>query len=332
MRSLYKSMFFVGVLILTSGLVVAGGAEEEEVKTFRLASVVTPAHHRHQALEHFADRVNELTDGSLEIRIVHSGQLGGERGYIEDVRDGTLEMATPSAGPIAGFIPEFDMFGLPYLFENSEHFWSVVGGDVGQEFLEKLEAINIKGLFMHDDGTRNVINVKRPIYEPEDLDGIQIRVMEASVFMDSLEAMGAVPVPMGYTEVYSGMEAGVIDGAENTLNNILDENYHEVADYVSITDHMRVPNPVIMNLDLYNSLTEDEQNAIRQAAADSVERNKELVAEFQQDSLEELENEGAQVNEANIGAFVDATAEVREEYAEELGVTDILEEIERLSP
>jgi len=239
-------------------------------------------------------------------------------------------MAALSTGPIAGFIKEYDLFAFPFLFKNTDHFWKVLDGEIGDLFLKKLETIGIKGLIFQDDGTRNVMNSKHSVFTPDDLRGIRIRVMESPIFMASINAMGAIAVPMSYTEVYTALQQKIIDGVENTLNVVLDANWWEVCKFLSLTNHFQVPNLVIMNLDLFNSLSSLEQQSIMQAAKESITVNKELVSKFQEESLEKLKEEGVIVNEVDQESFIKAAKSVYDEFASEYGLEDIISEIESM--
>ena len=174
----------------------------------RVASVSGPQHHHNIALRWFADRVAKASNGRLELKVMDGGQLGGERDYIEGMILGSVDMAQDSTGPIAGFIPEFDLFSLPYLFRNTDHFVKVVNGPVGAKFFELLEKRGMKGLCWFDNGYRSVFNSKRPIRTPEDMKGLKIRVMESPIMVDTINAMGGSATPMAYGELYTSLHKG----------------------------------------------------------------------------------------------------------------------------
>lgn len=181
--------------------------------TIRVASVTGPSHHHNVSLRWFADQVAARAVG-LNVEVLDGAQLGGERDYIEGMFLGSIQMAQVSTAPVAGFIPEFDLFSLPYLIRDTEHFKAVVSGPVGAKYSELAEARGMKILAWFDNGYRNVFNKVRPVVTPEDMDGLKIRVMESPLMVNTVNAMGGSATPMSYSELYTALEQGVLDGGE----------------------------------------------------------------------------------------------------------------------
>lgn len=297
--------------------------------TLRIASVSGPQHHHNVALRWFADQV-EKRDVGLELRVLDGAQLGGERDYIEGMMLGSIEMAQVSTGPIAAFVPEFDLFSLPYLFEDTEHFVRVIEGPVGERMFELLEERGIKGLAWFDNGYRNVFNSKRPVTTPEDMQGLKIRVMESPLMVDTINAMGGAATPMAYGELYTALQQGVLDGAENAPGNVLNDKFFEVADYYSLTHHFRPPGVVAISLEVWNRLSPEQQAALEEEAQALQTYEIALTQEVEQRALEELEAAGMQINEADREAFREAVQPVYEEFKSRFG-PELIELVEGAS-
>ena len=192
--------------------------------TIRVASVTGPSHHHNVSLRWFADQV-AARDVGLNIEVLDGAQLGGERDYIEGMMLGSIQMAQVSTAPVAGFVPEFDLFSLPYLIRDTGHFSAVVTGPVGDQFNELAEQRGMKILAWFDNGYRNVFNKVRPVVTPEDMDGLKIRVMESPLMVNTVNAMGGSATPMSYSELYTALEQGVLDGGENAAGNVLNDRF-----------------------------------------------------------------------------------------------------------
>ena len=286
--------------------------------TVRVASVTGPAHHHNVALRWFADRVAER-DVGLTIEVLDGAQLGGERDYIEGMMLGSIQMAQVSTAPVSGFIPEFDLFSLPYLIRDTDHFKAVVTGPVGEKFSELAEGRGLKILAWFDNGYRNVFNKVRPIVTPDDLSGLKIRVMESPLMVNTLNAMGGSATPMSYAELYTALEQGVLDGGENAAGNVLNDKFYEVSGYFSMTQHFRPPGIVAISLSTWNGLTEEQQVVLMEEAAALQDYEIELTTEVGAAAVEELKAKGMQINDADVAAFRDRMGPVYDDFIAEQG-------------
>jgi TRAP-type transport system periplasmic protein len=169
---------------------------------------------------------------------------------------GGIEMTQVSTGPVGGLIPEFDLFSLPYIFRDTDHFVKVVGSPVGARFFDLLEKRGIKGLCWFDNGYRNVFNSKKPIKTPEDMKGMKIRVMESPIMVDTINAMGGSATPMAYGELYTAIQQGVLSGAENAPGNVFNDKFY------SLTNHFRPPGVVVVSLKVWNRLSKADQQVL----------------------------------------------------------------------
>ncbi len=286
--------------------------------TIRVASVTGPAHHHNVALRWFADRV-AAREAGLTIEVLDGAQLGGERDYIEGMMLGSIQMAQVSTAPVSGFVPQFDLFSLPYLIRDTDHFKAVVTGPVGDKFAELAEERGLKILAWFDNGYRNVFNKVRPIVTPDDLDGLKIRVMESPLMVNTVNAMGGSATPMSYSELYTALEQGVLDGGENAAGNVLNDRFYEVSGYFSMTQHFRPPGIVAISLNTWNGLTDDQQAVLTEEAAALQDYEIELTSEVGAAALEELKAKGMQVNDADVAAFRDRMGPVYEDFIAKQG-------------
>ncbi len=294
--------------------------------TLRVASVTGPSHHHNIALRWFADRVAARNVG-LNIDVLDGGQLGGERDYIEGMMLGSIQMAQVSTAPISGFIPEFDLFSLPYVIRDTDHFVKVVSGPVGDKFDSLLEERGIKALAWFDNGYRNVFNKVRPVVTPEDMDGLKIRVMESPLMVNTLNAMGGSATPMSYSELYTALEQGVLDGGENAAGNVLNDKFYEVSGYFSLTQHFRPPGVVAISMKAWNGLTEEQQNVLTEEAAALQDYEIKLTEEVGQKALAELKEKGMEINEADVGAFRERMGPIYSDFTAKHG-SELLEQVQ----
>ena len=295
-------------------------------KTIRVASVTGPSHHHNVSLRWFADQV-AARDAGLKIEVLDGAQLGGERDYIEGMMLGSIQMAQVSTAPVSGFIPEFDLFSLPYLIRDTDHFKAVVAGPVGDKFNELADARGLKILAWFDNGYRNVFNKVRPIVTPDDMDGLKIRVMESPLMVNTVNAMGGSATPMSYSELYTALEQGVLDGGENAAGNVLNDRFYEVSNYLSMTQHFRPPGVVAISKATWDGLTEEQQKVLIEEGARLQDYEIALTAEVGAKALEELKAKGMKVNDADVEAFRARMGPVYEDFKSKHGA-DLLEAVQ----
>ncbi|MDE0305898.1 MAG: TRAP transporter substrate-binding protein [Albidovulum sp.] len=307
----------VGTAVALSVATLAQPAFSADM-TIRVASVTGPSHHHNVALRWFADRV-AARDAGLSIEVLDGAQLGGERDYIEGMMLGSIQMAQVSTAPVSGFIPEFDLFSLPYLIRDTEHFKNVVSGPIGEKFSELAEGRGLKILAWFDNGYRNVFNKVRPVVTPEDMDGLKIRVMESPLMVNTLNAMGGSATPMSYSELYTALEQGVLDGGENAAGNVLNDKFYEVTGYFSMTQHFRPPGIVAISLGTWNGLSAEQQAVLVEEAAALQDYEIQLTGEVGAAALEELEAKGMMINEADVAAFRERMGPVYEDFISKHG-------------
>jgi tripartite ATP-independent transporter DctP family solute receptor len=317
------------LLVFVVGAVFAGGQgesagsgslEEMEPVSVRLAHVVNEQDGFHVAAVKFVELVEERTDGKISIEVFPNAQLGDERTLLESMQIGTVEMGVITNGPVANFVEEIAVFELPFLFPSPEDAYAVLDGEIGQELLDKLEEVDLKGLAYAERGFRNLTNSVRPVRTPADVEGLKIRVMENPVYIDTFQALGANAVPMAWTEALTAMQQQTIDGQENPINVIYSFKLYEPQQYLSLTRHTYAPAIIVMSLDYWNQLPADAQQILEEAAQEAAEYERQWNADMASEQLDALRANGMNVIEnPDIAAFQDAVAPVYDEYGEAFG-------------
>jgi tripartite ATP-independent transporter DctP family solute receptor len=227
----------------------------------------------------FADLVKERTNGRITIEVYPSSQLGEEKAVIEQVQFGAIDFTRVSLSPLGSFVPILNALQLPYVYRSADHMWKVLLGPIGQELFAALEPHNFVGIGWFESGARSFYNSKRPVNKPEDLAGLKIRVQESELMVGLVNAFGAVATPMPYGEVYSGLQTGVIDGAENNWPSYESTSHYEVAKYYTLDEHTRVPEIIIASKISMQKLSAADQKIIKQAALDAIPYQRQLWAE-----------------------------------------------------
>lgn len=259
-----------------------------------------------EAVKYFGELVKERTGGRYEVEVYHSAQLGQEADTLEQVRTGVIDLNRTSLGPWNGLIPETTVPSLPYIFRSVEHAREVMNGPIGDEILAAFEPHGVIGLAFYDGGARSFYNSKKPIQSAEDLKGMKFRVMQSDIFVDMVGALGASATPMPYGEVYSGIETGVIDGAENNFPSYDTAKHAEVAKHYSLDEHLIVPEVLVISKLAWDRLTPEDHAIFRQAAKDSVARQWELWDAQVEKSRAAVEATGTTITTPDKEAFIAA--------------------------
>lgn len=274
-----------------------------------------------QGLYFMADYLEAATDGRITLEVFSGGQLGDERSTIEQVQLGVIDMVRTSTSPVGEFYAPMGVFSLPYIFRNETHMWKVVNGPIGRELLDGLQEANLVGLAYYDSGSRNFYTTDTPIRSVADLEGLRIRTQQSQVVLDMMEALGAEPVPLAFEEVYSALQTGVIDGAENNFPSYgpFGVRHFEVAPYFTLDGHARVPEVVMMSKSTWDSLDPADQQLIREAALASVTVQAALWDDLSNESREAVIEAGSEIIPVDVSEFQDAMGPVYDEYGAAYG-------------
>lgn len=315
--------FLVGLItacVLFSFFKSSSESGDGDVQRLKVAHSLPINHPVHAGIEHFAERVASYSNGRLRLDIFPNGQLGSETQTLEQIQAGSLDVAKVGGATLGSFIPVAKIFSLPYLFRDSDHYWTVLNGEIGQSLLDELlvagngQTSGFRGLTYYDAGSRSFY-AQKPILAPSDLEGLKIRVMNDPVAIDTMKAMGASPTPISWGELYTALQQGVVDGAENNPPSFVSSRHFEVCKEFSMDHHSRIPDVLIISENTWNSLTEEAKEWMLQAAADSSEFQRQAWAAGVAEAMEEMKVQGVSIHEVDLEPFMSATESVRARYA-----------------
>ena len=303
-----------------------GDAAEEstgEVITLRASSSTAPTHPYNVGLEKLAELVAERTNGQIKIDIFPSAQLGDERANIEDLQMGTLDIAVSSTGPLGNFVEDFLILDLPYLFSNYEHAHAVLDGEVGEGLKAQLTDLGIVGGAFWENGFRQMTNSKLAINTPADCAGLKLRCMENQAHIAAFSALGMDPTPMAWSEVFTALQQGVIDGQENPIAVIYSNAVYEAQAHLAITNHVYSAAMILFSPATMEKLTAEQQQIQLDAAQEVAAYERSLCEDGEAEQIAEMESKGLQVTYPEIAPFQDALADVYAQFAEQFGQENI---------
>lgn len=268
--------------------------------------------------ERFAENLAEELGDTFSYELFHTQALGNEDVHLQMIRTGQIDVY-PMGSDAVSMDDKWAIFDMPFLFSDRETVARLLDGEIGEELRQSMrESVNLEVLAFGENGFRNITNNVRPIVTPEDLQGIQIRVPGSAARILSFEAFGAQPISMNMGELYLGLQQGTVDGQENPLPQIVNRSFFEVQEYLSLSGHVYSPTTLVMNGAKFDSLTEEQQAAVRRAALEAAEYTRQLGAEADEELLAQLEGE-IQINEIDLAAFQEAAAPIWVEVGEMAG-------------
>ena len=317
MNSFFKAAS-VAALTLT-GTALPVFAEIEPV-TLRLAHVVNEQDAYQTAALKFQELVSERSNGAITVEIFPNATLGDERTLLEGMQIGTVDMGVITNGPVANFLEEMAVFELPFLFSSPEEAYGILDGEIGQELLDRLSEVNLKGLAYAERGFRNLTNSKRPVRTPADMDGLRVRVMENPVYIDTFRGLGADAIPMAWTEALTAMQQGTIDGQENPVGVVYSFKLNETQTNMTLTRHTYAPALFVMGMPKWGQLSEEAQEIVASSAKDAAAYERAVNSDAEQEQLQALKDAGMTVVEdADLAAFKAQVQPVYEEYGKKFG-------------
>ncbi|SFL52933.1 tripartite ATP-independent transporter solute receptor, DctP family [Gracilibacillus orientalis] len=329
----------IGILFLILGVLVACGNNESgdtdsattnDSKELRLAHNLSEDHPIHQALTTFVDSVEEKTDGSITFKIFPNGVLGSESDVLEQVQNGSVDMTKVSAGALESFSDEYAVFSIPYIFTSDTHYRNVMESDVVEEIYQSTEDKGFVGISYFDSGARSFYTVDTPIKTPEDLQGLNVRVMDSQTAIDMVDLLGGTPTPLGYNEIYTSLQQGVIDGAESNPTALTTGQHGEVAKNFSYSEHTNIPDILVVSTDLWNSLSDEEREIFKEAADETRKEHTELWNQAIEESVSEAKEMGVEFNEVDKEPFIELVQPLHEEYKKDERLAEIMNAINEL--
>ncbi|MBB4955797.1 tripartite ATP-independent transporter DctP family solute receptor [Agrobacterium vitis] len=248
-----------------------------------------------EAVKAMGKILQDKTKGRITVEVFPSAQLGEEKDTIEQTQYGVIDLNRVSLGPFNNIVEETQVPSLPYIFRSVDHMHKVMDGPIGQEILDAFKAHDLIGLAFYDSGSRSFYNTKKPIKSIEDMKGMKFRVIQSDIFVAMVSALGANATPMAYGEVYSSLQTGVIDGAENNWPSYDSSGHYEVAKYYTLDQHLIVPEVLVMSKKSWDKLTPEDQAAVKEAAKASVPIMRDLWSKQEKASEAKVRAAGVQV-------------------------------------
>jgi len=292
MKKMQEPLF----LMLISGLLLLIGCQPEaRVTAIKLGHGLDPTHPVHKAMLYMSERLQEKSGGKYRIDIYPSQQLGTERECIELLQIGSLGMTKVSSSVLEGFVPAFNVFSLPYLFRDEAHRFHVLEGEIGRRMLLEGQPFWIRGLCFFDAGSRSFYTKERPIRIPDDLKGLKIRTQESPTSLRMVQALGGSATPIAWGELYTALQQGIVDGAENNPPSFYLSHHFEVCKYYSLDEHTSVPDVLLISTVVWNSLPAQAQQWLQEAADEAAEHEKILWKAATEKALEEVRKAGVEI-------------------------------------
>jgi tripartite ATP-independent transporter DctP family solute receptor len=265
--------------------------------TLRINIAIAQNSHYGVAIDTFAREVEKRTNGRYKVQTFYSGALGAERESVEGVQLGTLDLTLTSTGPLPNFVPEVAILDIPFLFRDYAHARAVLDGPIGQELLAKFPPKGMVGLAWAENGFRHMTNSKHPVNQPDDLKGLKMRTMENPIHIEAYRQFGIQPTPMAFTEVFTALQQGTVDGQENPLSVITSAKLDQVQKYLSLTGHVYSPAIFLMNKAQWDRLSDADKQAFLEAAKEGVKANRARVDEDERKAVADLRAKGMNVVE-----------------------------------
>jgi tripartite ATP-independent transporter DctP family solute receptor len=313
-----------------AGLVRIGAAAADEAMVLKASDVHPPGYPTVVAVENMGKKLAAATQGRLTIQMYPSMQLGGEKEVIEQAQVGAIQLARVSVGALGPVVDDLNVFNLPFLFRNTAHMEKVIDGPVGQALLDKVTNnpnTQLVGLCFMDAGARNMYTTKKPIKTIADLRGLKVRVMGNPMFVDMMNDLGGNGVPMGYDQVFSALQTGVVDGAENNPPSYVFDNHYQVAKYYTLTEHLIVPEILVFSRPSWDQLSAADQALIRKFGKEAQFDERELWNAKEKDAFERMKAAGIEVvTIADKTPFQNAVKPVWQKYGAKYA--DLIKEIE----
>jgi tripartite ATP-independent transporter DctP family solute receptor len=298
------------------------------VRLIKLGHGLGVTHPVHEAMVYMAKLVEEKSQGQMQIRIYPNQQLGTERELVELLQIGSLGMTKVSSATLESFAPKIQVLSMPYLFRDDAHRDKVLKGEIGRQLLSESEEFWLKGLVYYDAGKRSFYTKNKSVESPEDLKGMKVRTLESNMAINMIKSFGSSPTPVSYGELYTALQQGIVDGAENNPPSLYTSRHYEVCKFYSINEHTAVPDVVIISTKVWNTLEDEEKQWIQEAADESAVYQYKLWAASVEESLREMEKAGVTITYPDQTPFREAVESLYESF--KLTQPEMYEVVERI--
>lgn len=310
----------------------AGNSNAGDVYELKFAHVVRPTTPKGMAAERFKEIIEERSDGRIKVTIYPDSQMGTDQEINEQILSNTLDINTPFLSTLTSFVPEFELFDLPYLFNTSEEVYEALEGELGDRLNEYLEKKGLVSLGYWSGGFKQLTNSKLPVKTVKDLDGLKIRVSQSPLLVTQFRAINAGGISVPFSDLYSALQTGTVDGQENPYSNIASKKFYEVQDYLTISDHGFMGYAFIINKNKFESLPEDLQTLVKDVSAEVTEWEWEKAREMDEQYLEEIKEAGITIDEFDDAAkeeFREFTQPAYDEFLKKADGQELLELVEK---
>lgn len=320
-------MLKIKIIILLLAVVLVGCGEANKTKTIKIAHGLDINHSVHKAMLAMGKDLEERSGGKMKLQIYPSQQLGSERECLELLQIGSLDMTKVSVGVMENFAPKMKVFGVPFLFRDKQHSFNVLDSAIGKEILDDGEQYWLKGLAYYDAGSRSFYTKNNPINTPDDLKGLKVRVMESVTAIDMVKALGGSATPISWGELYTSLQQGVVDGAENNPPSFYLSRHYEVCKYYTLDEHTVLPDVLVVGTETWNKLTPQEQKWLQAAVDKSVGYQRKLWAEAEEEALREVEKAGVTIIRPDKTLFQSKVESIYTGYKKDPIMNRLIEEI-----
>jgi len=322
---IFLSLLLLG--FLSSSVFLIWPHSGTQATTIRLGHAVDLEHAVHKSLVYFQEELAKVSDGQMRLEIYPNGQLGSERDLIELLQIGSLGMAKVSVGPLEAFVPEMQVFSLPYVFDDADHFWRTINSDLGNELLLSPLAVEMRGLAFFDGGSRSFYTCPKPISSPDDLSGMKIRTMKSQSAVALMRELGASATPISFGELYTALQQGVVDGAENSPITYYKARHYEICKNFTLDEHNTIPGIVMFSEKVWRDLSAEQQSWLKTAITSTVTFQRALWASDTQVALDNLRAAGINIIIPDKVPFQNAVQNYKDRFAG-TPIGDILDRIE----
>lgn len=299
----------------------------EHVRVIKLAHGLPTSHPVHEAMVFLSERAHEMSNGELRIDVHPAEQLGTERECLELLQIGAVGMTKVSASVLENFVPRYAVFSLPYLFRDEAHRQRVFHGEIGQRILTAGDDQGLRGLTYYDAGSRSFYTKQSPILRPADLEGLKIRTQESSLAVEMVQTLGGAATPIAWGELYTSLQQGVVDGAENNPPSFHLSGHYEVARYYSLDEHTATPDVLLISATLWQALSPDERTILRDAAQASAQLQLRLWREATEAALDAVRAAGVELFYPDKAAFAAAVEGIYARYRDEPEMLELIRSI-----
>ncbi|RDV15326.1 TRAP transporter substrate-binding protein [Pontibacter diazotrophicus] len=325
-RPLYRHVLLCVAMLLLL-LTHTSCKEISQTKEIKLAHSLEVSHPVHIAMLHMAERVKETSGGKMTIGIYPNSQLGSERESVELLQIGSLGMTKVSVATMESFSPNFKVLSLPYIFQDKTHYYNVLDGEIGADLLTEGEQYWLRGLTYYDAGSRSFYTSKKPVTKPSDLRGLKVRVLPSNTAIAMINMFGGAATPISTGEIYTAIQQGVVDGAENNPPTFYLSRHYEVAKHYSINEHTMVPDILLISTRVWEDLTPQEQQWLQEAADESAVVQRELWQEAEEEALREVKKAGVEVTYPDKEPFAKIVEPMYESFKNEPEVYTLIQRI-----